>query len=116
VAAVELALRGGRAVLSGGNNPTQGLDRLFADAVRWGRATPLEAEQARKRVEFADHSDGLTGVEWVVSAQMPSFPVRPGRLLLANPATPEPAAGGWRERIGIVAPPLATPATRRVAA
>lgn len=116
VAAVELALRGGRAVLLGSTQPTQGVDRLLADAVRWGRATPLEADQARKRVEFADHPDGLVEVEWVVAAQPPKFPIRPGRLVVAAPTMPEPAAGGWRTRIGVTPPPAASWAALRAAA
>ncbi|MFO0850073.1 MAG: enoyl-CoA hydratase/isomerase family protein [Gemmataceae bacterium] len=116
VAAVELALRGGRAVLLGSTQPTQGVDRLLADAVRWGRATPLEADQTRKRVEFADHPNGLSEVEWVVAAQRPGFPVRPGRLLIASPAMPEPGAGNWRQRVGVVAQPAVAATALRVAA
>lgn len=39
---------------------------LFADALRRGRLTPLEAEQARKRVRTTDDAEGLIGCDWVI--------------------------------------------------
>jgi enoyl-CoA hydratase/carnithine racemase len=39
---------------------------LFADARRRGRVTPLEAEQAGKRIRFSDDADALTTCDWVV--------------------------------------------------
>lgn len=67
--AVEVALRGTRAVVSD-SEPSlaaAAVGRVLADAVRRGRATPLEAEAARKRVTLDADMDGLTDVGWVVS-------------------------------------------------
>lgn len=53
--AVEIALRGAQAVVAAGgesgmSQATDDISRALAEAVRRGRATPLEAEQARGRI------------------------------------------------------------------
>lgn len=43
--------------------------RMFAEALRRGRLTPLEAEQATKRIRHSHDADALTACDWVTLAE-----------------------------------------------
>jgi enoyl-CoA hydratase/carnithine racemase len=59
--AVELAIRGAAVTVAAGN--VSGVSRALAEAVRRGRVTPLEAEQARGRITVeAATDDGQTAL------------------------------------------------------
>ncbi len=83
----ELAARG---VLVCGD--TAGAERVLADGLRRGRWTPLEHDQATKRLTAADPH----AAEWTVST-VGRVAARPGRLLTL-PATVVP---GWLVRAGV---------------
>lgn len=59
--AAESAMRGASVVWVEGT--TAG---LFAEALRRGRLTPLEAEQATKRIQVVNDADALTVNDWVI--------------------------------------------------
>jgi enoyl-CoA hydratase/carnithine racemase len=59
--AAEWAMRGVEVVWVAG---TAG--ELFTEAARRGRVTPLEAEQAGKRIRHTDDADALSACDWVV--------------------------------------------------
>jgi hypothetical protein len=61
--AAEFAMRGVSVVWVEGNTAD-----LFAEALRRGRLTPLEAEQAAKRVRMTHDADALTACDWVTLA------------------------------------------------
>ncbi len=95
--AVEVALRGTAAAVAAGTGTgvslvTEALTRAFAVAVRRGRATPLEAEQARGRIYVETGAERAATAGWVVAVD-PDGPatafvehrLRP-RAVLAVPA------------------------------
>jgi enoyl-CoA hydratase len=95
--AVEVALRGTAAAVatgsdSGSSQMSNALARALAEAVRRGRATPLEAEQARGRIRVQAGAECAAAAGWAVAVD-PAGPalafvehrLRP-RAVLAVPA------------------------------
>lgn len=56
------------------------VDHLLATAVRRGRATPLEADQARRRVTWWDEPDAVAGAGLVV-ADAAALRVKPSAVV-----------------------------------
>jgi hypothetical protein len=93
----ELAIRG---VSVCGADPLPAI----AEALRRGRVTPLEADQARKRLTEADPH----AADWTVSTAGP-VRSRPGRLV----ALPSSAVPAWLRRAGVIPVPGAATARGR---
>lgn len=62
--ASECAMRGAAVVWVEGNPAG-----VFAEALRRGRLTPFEVEQAMKRIHFTQDADALSTCEWVVLSE-----------------------------------------------
>jgi len=77
--AVEVALRGGRAAICAANDNVVSL--ALAEAVRRGRATPLEAEQTRTRITVAPGTEHLANASWVVANTPPDGPLLPRAIV-----------------------------------
>jgi hypothetical protein len=73
-----------------------GAETVIQEGLRRGRWTPLEADQARRRLTTADPP----AAEWTVSTVGP-VPARPGRLV----TLPSPDVPGWLRRVGVTATP-----------
>ncbi len=108
--AVEVALRGTSAVFAAGSDGAvsraeAALAQAFAEAARRGRATPLEAGQARARVRVEAAPDRATAAGWVVAAGPALAFVEPRlrpRAVLAVPADQLPDLARHANRPGRV--------------
>lgn len=97
--AVEVALRGSRAAVRAANDNAVSL--ALAEAVRRGRATPLEAEQSRKRITVAPEVEHLANALWLVLDEPPDWPLLP-RTIVCVPSAHLDATLDQDERPGQV--------------
>ena len=87
--AVEVAARGGRAVVVPVEGDPALIDRQLQAGLARGRWTPLERDQARARVTVTGDFRALRGLTWV----------EPGDAKLAR-SLPVPPAADWRTILG----------------
>jgi len=114
--AVETILRGGTATI-GDESQRAETERLLSEAVRRGRATPLEAEQARKRLHFGLESPTLAEARRIVTTRPAAVEFLRRQLhpwaIIIDLAGPD--ARAWLRELSLTIPP-ATIAARYTAA
>ena len=108
--AVELAIRGKSGVFmatgdSGMSLVQSALDRAFNEALRRGRVTPLEAQQARQRVVIDETATRFSHAKWIVADTAESLrflraQLSPWATVTTWDTAPTPLAVAWLRQLG----------------
>ncbi len=123
--AVELALRSKSCVFmtagdSGMSLVQSALDRAFNEALRRGRVTPLEAQQARQRVVIDETTTRFAHAKWIIADTKESLrflrpQLSPWATVTAWDIARTPLAVAWLQQLGFNVVTKANDTCRRVA-
>ena len=109
--AVETILRGGTATV-GDAAEAAAADRLLGEAVRRGRVTPLEAEQARKRLYVGPEAPRFAEARWLVTTRPQAVEFLRKRLhpwaVVTDLRRPDTDERAWCGALRLTIPPSAT--------
>ena len=121
---VELALRSKSGVFmatgdSGMSLIQLALDRAFSEALRRGRVTPLEAQQARERIVIDETTTRFSQAKWIVADTTESLrflraQLSPWATVTTWDTAPTPLAVAWLRQLGFNAVMKADDTCRRV--